>query len=51
VNRPIGGLPKLKQFQIKYGFEGYEIRNNFSYRKVSKFRMEFELKIRDGFRN
>jgi hypothetical protein len=23
------GLPLLEKFQIKYGFEGFEIRNNF----------------------
>jgi hypothetical protein len=29
LNRPIGGLPKLKKIQIKYAFEGFDERNNF----------------------
>jgi hypothetical protein len=40
-------LPVLKQFQIKYGWKEIEIRNNFSYRNFSRFKMEFELRIRE----
>jgi hypothetical protein len=40
------GLTKLKRFQIKYGCEGFEVRNNLPYRNFSKFGVEFELKIR-----
>jgi hypothetical protein len=42
-----GGLPMLQKFQIKYRTEGFEERNNFSYWTFSKFRIEFELKIKD----
>jgi hypothetical protein len=40
------GLTELKKIQIKYGDEGFEIRNNFYYCNVSRFRIEFELKFR-----
>jgi hypothetical protein len=42
LNRPIGSLPKLEKFQIKYCFEGFEIRNNFPYRNFLIFKTEFE---------
>jgi hypothetical protein len=38
----------LEKFQIKYGFVGNEIRNNFPYWNFSKFRIEFELKIKEA---
>jgi hypothetical protein len=41
-------LPHLEKFQIKYGHEGFEVRNNFPYWNVSKFRIEFELKIKEA---
>jgi hypothetical protein len=44
------GLFELKNFKIKYGCEGIEIRNNFPYWKFSKFGIEFELKFREGSR-
>jgi hypothetical protein len=37
-----------QKFQIKYGFVGNEIRNNFPNWNVSKFRIEFELKIKEA---
>jgi hypothetical protein len=37
----------LQKFQIKYRTEGFEERNNFFYWTFSKFRIEFELKIKD----
>jgi hypothetical protein len=40
-------LSLLEKFQIKYGFGGNEIRNNFSYYNFSKFGIEFELKNKD----
>jgi hypothetical protein len=43
-------LPVLEKFQIKYIFEGNQIRNNFTYCNFSKFRIEFQLKIREGSR-
>jgi hypothetical protein len=36
------GLPELKIFEIKYGFEGFEERNNFLYRNFFKFEVDFE---------
>jgi hypothetical protein len=36
--------PKFEKFQIKYGFEYFEIRNNFPYWNFSKFGIEFEFK-------
>jgi hypothetical protein len=41
------GLSELKNFEIKYGWKEIEIRNNFPYRNFSRFKMEFELKIRE----
>jgi hypothetical protein len=38
----------LQNFQIKYGTEGFEERNNFPYWTFSKFGIEFELKIKDS---
>jgi hypothetical protein len=38
-----GGLLKLKKNQIKYGYEGFEIRNNFPYWNISILRIEFDL--------
>jgi hypothetical protein len=40
----------IKNFQIKYGYEGIKIRNNFAYWNFSKFGIEFELKFREGSR-
>jgi hypothetical protein len=42
---PKKDLPGLKQFEIKYGFEGCEERNNFLYRNFFIFEMGFELKF------
>jgi hypothetical protein len=38
----------LEKIQIKYGFVGNEIRNNFPYWNFSKYRIEFELKIKEA---
>jgi hypothetical protein len=35
---------------MKYGCEGFEIRNNFPYRNYSRFEMYFELKIMEASR-
>jgi hypothetical protein len=48
LNRPIGGLIKLKKFHIKYGFEVFEIRENFPYRNFSRFKKDFELKFEEA---
>jgi hypothetical protein len=37
----------LEKLEIKYGSKEVEIRNNFSYRNISRFEMKFELKIRE----
>jgi hypothetical protein len=41
-------LPKLENFQIKYVFEAFEMRNNFTYSNFSKFRLEFELEFKEA---
>jgi hypothetical protein len=43
-------LPGLKKFQVKYGFEEFGIRNNFPYRNVLIFEMDFELKFKKASR-
>jgi hypothetical protein len=43
-------LPSSKKIEIKYGFEGFNERNNFPYRNVLIFEMYFELKIRESSR-
>jgi hypothetical protein len=40
-------LPALKIFEIKYGFDGFDVRNNVSYRNALRFEMDCELKIRE----
>jgi hypothetical protein len=42
--------PILEKFQIKYKFVGNKIMNNFPYSNFLKFRIEFELKIREDSR-
>jgi hypothetical protein len=37
----------LQKFQIKYGWNELETRNNIPYRNFSRFENEFELKIRE----
>jgi hypothetical protein len=37
--------PELKIFEIKYGCEGFEERNNFIHRNFFRFEMDSELKI------
>jgi hypothetical protein len=37
----------LKNFLIKYGHVGIEIRKKFPHWSFSKFRTEFELKFRE----
>jgi hypothetical protein len=36
----------LENFEIKYGAEGVELRNNFPYWNFSRFRRKFELNSR-----
>jgi hypothetical protein len=36
-------FPNSEKFQIKYGFEGFEIGKNFTYWNFSKFSVGFEL--------
>jgi hypothetical protein len=35
-------LPKLKKFEIKYGCEGIEERNNILHRNFSRFEMDLK---------
>jgi hypothetical protein len=35
--------------EIKYGFEGFDVRNNFTYRNILRFELDFELKFRETF--
>jgi hypothetical protein len=39
---------KLEKFEIKYGFEGLEERNNFLHMNFSRCRMDFKLKFRES---
>jgi hypothetical protein len=32
----------LGKIQVKYGFEGFEERNNFLYRNIFRFKVDFE---------
>jgi hypothetical protein len=41
-------FPLLENFKIKYGFEAFEMKNNFHYWNFSNFRIEFELKIKEA---
>jgi hypothetical protein len=43
-------LPELEKFEIKYSFEGFDERNNFTYRNFRRFEVDFELKIREASR-
>jgi hypothetical protein len=35
-------LPVLQKFEIKYGWKGLEIRNNFPYRNLLRFKLDFK---------
>jgi hypothetical protein len=45
--RSKGILPDLDKFLIKYRLEAFETRNNFHHWNFSKFRIGFELKIKE----
>jgi hypothetical protein len=47
-NRP--SIPKLKNFEIKYGAEGFELRKNCLYWNFSRFETEVELKFGEASR-
>jgi hypothetical protein len=40
-------IPLLEKLEVKYGWKELEIRNIFTYRNISRFEMEFELKFRE----
>jgi hypothetical protein len=44
------GHSPAPKITIKYGCEGFDVRNNFPYRTVFRFEMDFELKIREASR-
>jgi hypothetical protein len=41
-------LPGLENFDIKFGCEVFDERDNFPYRNFSRFEIEFELKFREA---
>jgi hypothetical protein len=41
-------LPGLENFEIKYSWKEFEIRNNFPYRNFVRFLMDFEQKFREA---
>jgi hypothetical protein len=47
VQRKIS-LLGFDKFKIKYGYEGFYLRNIFPYRNFSRFEMVFELKIKEA---
>jgi hypothetical protein len=40
-------FPVFQKFEIKYGSKEFEMRNNFAYRNLLRFWMNFELKFRE----
>jgi hypothetical protein len=38
----------LEKFEIKYGFEGFDERNNFLHMNFSRFELDFKLKFRES---
>jgi hypothetical protein len=42
------GSSLARKFEIKYGFEGFDERNNFAYRNFLGFKMDFELKFKEA---
>jgi hypothetical protein len=46
--QPKINLPKFQKFEIKYGFEGFDERNNFLHRNVSRVEMDCKLKFRES---
>jgi hypothetical protein len=46
--RPKTDLLKLQKFELKYGFEGFDERNNFLHRNFSRLEMYFVLKFRES---
>jgi hypothetical protein len=44
-------FPELGNFEIKYGWKAFEIRNNFPYRNLLGLEMDFELKFREFSRS
>jgi hypothetical protein len=41
---------KLEKFEVNYGCERFEIRNNLPFRNFSRFEMDFELKFKKASR-
>jgi hypothetical protein len=40
--------PELEKFEIKYCLEGFDDRNNFLHRNLSRFEMDLKLKFRES---
>jgi hypothetical protein len=45
------GLPVLEKNQLKYGCEGFEVRNDFPYVNFLIFETKFELKFEEDSRD
>jgi hypothetical protein len=41
-------LHNLKKFETKYCFEGFDERNNFLHRNLSRFEMDLKLKFKES---
>jgi hypothetical protein len=39
------GIWRLENFEVKYGFEGFDERNKFLHRNFFKFEVDFEWKL------
>jgi hypothetical protein len=46
-DRSIRCLPLLEKLEIKYGWNEVEMGNNASYRNLSRFKLKFELKLKE----
>jgi hypothetical protein len=44
------GLPRVKKIELKYGFEGFEERNDFLHRNFFRFEVDFERTFREASR-
>jgi hypothetical protein len=44
-------LPELENFEIIYGYEGFDVINNFPYRNFLRFEKDLELKIKGTCRD
>jgi hypothetical protein len=50
-DRSKNDFPELKNFEIKYGREGFEERNSFLHRNFFIFEMKFGLRFQESSMN